>query len=92
MYHIGARASDLETLMSGFYETMTACIRFSGFDPSGLDPLLQQNHRLLDKVAITAILTFSFTIIHPLSDGNGRTHRLLIHYLLEKFGVLNWQP
>lgn len=89
MYHIGARASDLETLMGGFYETLNACIRFSDFDPSGLDPLLVKNHRLFDKVAITAILTFSFTIIHPLSDGNGRTHRLLIHYLLEKFGVAN---
>src|SRR5579859_2547415 len=89
IYHIGARASDLKTLMSGFYETLNACIRFSEFDPSGLDPILQQNHRLLDKVAVTAILTFSFTIIHPLSDGNGRTHRLLIHYLLEKFGVVN---
>ena len=89
MYHIGARGSDLETLMSGFYETLNACIQFSGFDPSGLDPLLQQNHRLFDKVAVTAIRTFSFTIIHPLSDGNGRTHRLLIHYLLEKSGVVN---
>jgi len=89
VYHIGARASDLETLMSGFYETLNACIRFSSFDPSGLDPLLQQNHRLFDKVAVTAILTFSFTIIHPLSDGNGRTHRLLIHYLLESFGIVN---
>jgi hypothetical protein len=44
---------------------------------------------LFDKVAVTAILTFSFTIIHPLSDGSRRAHRLLIHYLLEKFGVVN---
>jgi hypothetical protein len=44
---------------------------------------------MFDKVAVTAIPTFSFTIIHPRSDGNGRTHRLWIHYLLERFGVPN---
>ena len=89
VYHIGARSGDLDTLMAAFYETLNACLKFSAFDSSDLDPVLRKNHQLFDTVAVTAIFTFSFTIIHPLADGNGRTHRLLIHYLLEKFGVVN---
>ena len=89
VYHIGARGCDLDTLMAALYETLNACLEFSGFDSSDFNPVLQKNHQLFDNVAATAILIFSFTIIHPLTDGNGRTLRLLIHYLLEKFGVVN---
>jgi Fic family protein len=33
-------------------------------------------------VLFAAIITFSFVIIHPLEDGNGRIHRYLIHHVL----------
>jgi hypothetical protein len=51
--------------------------------------LLLLNKKAFDPVSIIAILIFSFTFIHPLPDGNGRTHRLLIHFLLEKFSLLD---
>ena len=39
--------------------------------PSELDPVLQ-----------AAVIAFGFVYIHPLSDGNGRLHRYLIHHVL----------
>lgn len=69
---------------------MNACIDFSR-SSAGEDehPLLRNNRHEFDPISVIAILTFSFTLIHPLPDGNGRTHRLLIHYLLEHFNILN---
>ena len=78
--------------MAGFYETMNACISFAHSSETHVHPLLQQNRREFDPISITAVLTISFTLIHPLADGNGRTHRLMIHYLLEQFDVLNSWP
>ena len=68
---------------------MNNCISFSKHDFSKYHPLLRHNHQQFDPISVIALLTFSFTIIHPLTDGNGRSHRLLIHYLLEQFEVLD---
>jgi Fic/DOC family len=90
IYYIGAKYADLESLMTAFYATLSDCQRFVTTDFADVShDLLQHNKRHFDPVSIIAILTFSFTLIHPLPDGNGRTHRLLIHYLLEKFAVLD---
>ena len=37
-------------------------------------------------VLAAAIIAFSFVIIHPLEDGNGRIHRYLIHHVLAESG------
>lgn len=37
-----------------------------------------------DPVLAAASITFGFVFIYPLSDGNGRIHRYLIHH------ILNW--
>lgn len=37
-------------------------------------------------VVIAAAISFGFVFIHPFDDGNGRTHRFLIHYILAKNG------
>ena len=89
IHHIGAKASDINALMHGFYSTMNNCLSFAKHDFSKYHPLLNQNHQQFDPISVIALLTFSFTIIHPLIDGNGRSHRLLIHYLLEQFDILN---
>lgn len=75
--------------MTGFYEIMNACISYSHSSGTEAHPLLQHNKQQFDPISIIAILAISFTLIHPLTDGNGRTHRLMIHYLLEQFDVLN---
>lgn len=40
----------------------------------------------MDPVIEAAVVSFGFVFIHPFSDGNGRLHRLLIHYVLSRRG------
>jgi len=40
----------------------------------------------IDPVATAATCAFAFVYLHPFEDGNGRIHRLLIHYLLVRTG------
>lgn len=42
--------------------------------------LLQKSY--YDPVLAAATIAFGFVFIHPLSDGNGRIHRYLIHHIL----------
>jgi hypothetical protein len=39
-------------------------------------------------VVEAAARSFGFVFIHPFSDGNGRVHRLLLHYVLARRGFL----
>lgn len=58
--------------------------------PSLLNGLTQTNKLLqnsdLDPVLTAAVISFGFVFIHPLSDGNGRLHRYLIHHILARMG------
>ncbi len=38
----------------------------------------------LDPVVAAAVSAFAFVFIHPFEDGNGRLHRFLIHYALQR--------
>ena len=53
-----------------------------------MDGLISTNELLiksnLDAVLAAAIIAFGFVFIHPFEDGNGRTHRYLIHHVLAK--------
>jgi Fic/DOC family len=40
----------------------------------------------IEPVVAAAVASFGFVLIHPFSDGNGRIHRLLIHYMLSRAG------
>lgn len=40
----------------------------------------------MDSIVLAAALSFGFVFIHPFQDGNGRLHRLLIHYVLARTG------
>lgn len=48
------------------------------------DRLLQGSD--YDPVHAAATIAFGFVFIHPLSDGNGRIHRYLIHHILTQMG------
>jgi len=56
--------------------------------PSLMDGVLGCLARLdaseIDSVVEAAAVSFGFVFVHPFSDGNGRLHRLLIHYILSK--------
>ncbi len=55
-----------------------------------LDGLITTNYALqksnMDPVLIATAIAFGFVFIHPLSDGNGRIHRYIIHHVLAKTG------
>ena len=55
-----------------------------------LDGLIKANYILqksnMDPVLIATAIAFGFVFIHPLSDGNGRIHRYIIHHVLAKTG------
>jgi hypothetical protein len=40
----------------------------------------------VEPVVHAAAISFGFVFIHPFEDGNGRLHRLLIHYILSRAG------
>ena len=40
----------------------------------------------IEPVVAATVASFGFVFIHPFSDGNGRIHRLLIHYMLSRAG------
>lgn len=37
-----------------------------------------------DSVIVATIISFSFVFLHPFDDGNGRTHRFLLHHVLAR--------
>jgi len=41
----------------------------------------------IDPVIVAAVASFGFVFIHPFDDGNGRTHRYIIHHTLANRGV-----
>ncbi len=55
-----------------------------------MNGLLNTNNLLQDSnydpVLSAATIAFGFVFIHPLSDGNGRIHRYLIHHILTWMG------
>lgn len=38
----------------------------------------------IHPVITASVVSFGFVFIHPFDDGNGRTHRFLVHYILSK--------
>ena len=53
-----------------------------------MDAYLDAAKRILgsdmDPVVAAAIVSYAFVFLHPFSDGNGRIHRFLIHYVLTR--------
>jgi len=45
------------------------------------------NSEGVDPVVVAAVASFGFVFIHPFDDGNGRTHRYMIHHTLANRGV-----
>ena len=41
----------------------------------------------LEPIMVAAVAAFGFVFIHPFEDGNGRTHRFMLHYFLSTRGV-----
>ncbi len=58
--------------------------------PSLMNGVIDTNNILLQSeyapVLAAAAIAFGFVFIHPLSDGNGRIHRYLMHHILVRMG------
>jgi hypothetical protein len=58
--------------------------------PAIMDGLLECQRRIegtaMDPVVQAAVVAFGFVFVHPFEDGNGRIHRLLVHYVLSRNG------
>lgn len=54
--------------------------------PELMDAYLEASRRILNSkthpVVAAAAIAYPFVFLHPFSDGNGRLHRFLIHYVL----------
>ena len=61
--------------------------------PKDVSPLMQglidflASSNDIDPVVVAAVASFGFVFIHPFDDGNGRTHRYMIHHTLANRGV-----
>ncbi len=61
--------------------------------PEDIESLMQglidflSNSDDVDPVVVAAVASFGFVFIHPFDDGNGRTHRYMIHHTLANRGV-----
>ena len=53
-----------------------------------MEGLLECQRRMertpVEPVVQAAVIAFGFVLVHPFEDGNGRIHRLLIHYVLSR--------
>lgn len=53
-----------------------------------MDEFLIASQRMLESeihpVIVAAAIAYPFVFLHPFSDGNGRLHRILIHYVLRR--------
>lgn len=69
-------------------------VHFVGAPASRVKPLMdgllacyeRMRSSAVHPVVMAAALSFGFVFIHPFDDGNGRTHRFLIHYVLATNG------
>jgi len=56
--------------------------------PDMMNGLLESLERLIEAnchpVIVAATISFGFVFLHPFEDGNGRLHRFLIHYILNR--------
>ena len=56
--------------------------------PPMMEGLLECQRRMertpVEPVVQAAVTAFGFVFVHPFEDGNGRIHRLLIHYVLSR--------
>jgi hypothetical protein len=78
VHYIAPKPDDLDELMRGFLTMARQIVNHNG-QADGL------NYHVISHVptlVAAAVISFVFDFLHPFSDGNGRIHRFLLHYVL----------
>ncbi len=76
---IGYRTSDVRVIKANFKSTPAPYVK------TDMDILLkwyEQSKKYLHPIVLSAILHHKFEKIHPFMDGNGRTGRMLLNFIL----------
>ncbi|CAH1690982.1 Fido domain-containing protein [Hyphomicrobiales bacterium] len=68
---LGAAPDDLEILVEGIFAADRRMGETPGFDP----------------IAHATAVSFGWLMVHPLADGNGRTHRYILNHILNQHGI-----
>ena len=71
VHFVAPRVSDLGDLMDRWISLTRRLVRAGGS---------------IDPVVLATVVGFAFVYIHPFTDGNGRLHRFLIHWVLARTG------
>lgn len=75
VHYAAPKPEDLDELMSSFI--MMAWQVIEG-------PLGERSGSPTPTLVAAAVVSFAFDFLHPFSDGNGRIHRFLLHYVLAR--------
>lgn len=72
VHFIAVKPGDLPDVMDGYLDAMRKLLMAKDVDP----------------VLVAVAMSFAFVFIHPFDDGNGRTHRYIMHYVLARMGFV----
>lgn len=78
VHFAGPKPEDLDELMAGFLEMAKNIINRR----TSFATILSS----VPTLVAAAVISFVFDFLHPFSDGNGRTHRFLLHHVLAHNG------
>ncbi len=82
VHFVCPRPQDVPGLMAGWMR-MTRRLIAAADTSARLRPLSPAR---ADPVVAAALSAFAFVFVHPFEDGNGRTHRFLMHHILARTG------
>lgn len=82
VHFVCPRPQDVPDLMAGWTRMTRKLLAAAGTNGK-LRPLFPAR---ADPVVVAALAAFAFVFVHPFEDGNGRTHRFLMHHILAKTG------
>ncbi|MFW5705126.1 MAG: Fic family protein [Nanoarchaeota archaeon] len=80
---LGYRKIPIRVVKSRFEASKPEHIKY---DMKILFDWYEKNKNKLHPLALAVLFHHKFEVIHPFADGNGRTGRMIMNYMLEKFG------
>lgn len=96
IHYLVLKGIDKENKFAGVYRSVPVMISGSQHEPTQpymIQPEMEnlfywynENKDILHPVELASLFHFKFVYIHPFIDGNGRTARLLMNFILMQYG------